>query len=590
MKRLLSNVAVALVALYSLAVVLSAASAFWKTPGKFGFTSDYGATVRAVTPGGPAARAGITAGDRIRLSATPFEERRYVAGVGAPVPPGAVVHVRIFAGDVARDVRLVAVPAPLAPADRWTLVLVCVSSLIFIAVGTLLIIVRPSKATWGFGLYCLLALPADAIPLNFPSASVALFAILAYDIVQNLGVVGLVLFTLEFPHPLEGPRRALLRRWLPALFVVLAVMTLYPDVSNLIAGIGAQRENVALQLTFGLVFALAMVVLFDTFRHVDIDERERVRWLLAGFAVGLLTNYIGTTLFFSTFIVANPPAWLINTLVSLNVLLPLTVAHAVIRHRVLDINFVIGRALMFTALTTVLAAVFGILDWLFGHVLEDFRLSRLLAAALSIAVAFAFGHLEKITMKTVEAMFFRKRRAAEAHVERSIRALPHARSRELIQGAIVDDVADTLEIASAALYRLNAGGAFERTASRGWSDADCALLDDTDPLVLMMRAESRLIQLDDLPWTRADLPGDGRAPHAAVPMLSHAELAGFMLYGAHPDGASLDPDELAQIGRLVTAAGLAFDQLDAQHLRAENERQAATIAELRARLDELRRA
>jgi hypothetical protein len=97
----------------------------------------------------------------------------------------------------------------------------------------------------------------------------------------------------------------------------------------------------------------------------------------------------------------------------------------------------------------------------------------------------------------------------------------------------------------------------------------------------MLHAENRTIDVDELPWQRIDVPSEGREPHVAVPIRSHAELAGFVLYGGHSDGSSLDPDELGLLERLVTAAGLAFDQIDAQLLRAENERQAATIAELR---------
>jgi len=115
----------------------------------------------------------------------------------------------------------------------------------------------------------------------------------------------------------------------------------------------------------------------------------------------------------------------------------LTVAHAVVRHRVLDIDFVIGRALVYAVLTTLLAGLFGLLDWLFGSTLEELRLSRLAEAAIAISIAFAFDFLHTRTERGVEAVFFRKRRAAEARIARLARDLPDARSLAVIERALV---------------------------------------------------------------------------------------------------------------------------------------------------------
>jgi hypothetical protein len=582
MKRALSNVAVAVLAAYALGLIASAASAFWAVPGTLGFTTDYGATVRAVTPGGPAARAGIVAGDAIRLSATPFDERRYVSGIGAPVPAGTSVDFNVVDEGIARDVRLRAVPAPLAVADRWTLLIACVSSLVFIAVGALLILLRPSPATWGFGFYCLLALPVAAYPLAIPDGRTALVATLVYDVVQNIGLAGLLLFALSFPQPLDLAWRNRLRKALPAIAIVLALMTLYPDVQNLLRGAPAGFENRILQLTFGAVFAVAIAIVWDTYRRTAFDARERVQWVLIGVGVGLIANYIGTTLYFSTLIVSNPPVWLVNVLLSLNVLLPLAVAHAVVRHRVLDVNFVIGRALVFAVMTTALAATFSLLDWVFGSVLEDFRLSRVLAAVISIGIAFAFSHVEKLADAAIETVFFRKHRTAEAALERLIHALPHAASVQMIEAALVGDVVAMYGVASAAFYRAAAGGAFVCTASAGERDGDPPAA--SEALVAALRDSDGILDLDALPAERGRPTLAGHDPLIAVPMRSHAELAGFVLYGGHANGSELDPDERVLLERLVIAAGLAFDRIEAQRLRSENERQTALIAELRARL------
>lgn len=589
MKRAVSNAVVLILIAYALLSLVSAASAFWSPPGTMGLTTDYGSSVRFVRPGSPADLAGIREGDELRIDRTPFDQRRYVAGVGAPIEPGTELDLYVVHGADLRHVRLIAVPAPLATADAFTLFISCLASVIFIVVGGGLILIRPNVTTWGFGLFCLLGLPVDSFQMRIPDARWALASTFCFDIVQNIGVAGLVMFTLEFPHPLHVPWRRAVRRWLPLLAVFMMALTLYPDVKNLVFGQPAQTENVVLQFTFGAVYLLTIVILIDTYRRIALDDRERVRWVIVGFAVGLVTNYIGNTLFFTAVFFTHPAAWLVNALLSLNVLLPLAVAHAVVRHRVLDFDFVIGRALIFAVLTTLLTVVFGLLDWLSGRFLEDFRLSHVLAAGISICVALTFGRLERFTSDAVEAMFFRKRRAAEAHIERSIAALPHARTDAVVLTELTTDAGATLEITSAAVFRIDAGGTFARTESVGWDAANCAVLDDSDPLVLMMRSEMRLIDTEELPWRRSDVPHANGRPHSVFPLRSHAELAGFVMYGGHRDGGTLDPDELGLLDRLVTAAGLALDQIAARKLREDNEEQQRTIVDLRARLDELRR-
>jgi hypothetical protein len=93
---------------------------------------------------------------------------------------------------------------------------------------------------------------------------------------------------------------------------------------------------------------------------------------------------------------------------------------------------------------------------------------------------------------------------------------------------------------------------------------------DDDALVVALRARDRVVDLECLGWHGAGTPNDARKPALAVPMYANAALTGFALYGAHIGGAAIDSDEAAQLERLADAASLAFEQLDAQQLRAEN--------------------
>jgi hypothetical protein len=587
--RVFRIVVVVLFVAYALAGVVAAASVFWEPAGTIGITTDYGGNVRAIDPGSPADAAGLLAGDRIDLATIPFEERRYVAGVGATIPIGQAVHLGFVRNGAARNVVLTAVPYRMTTSDRTSLLLECVASLIFTVVGAALIVLRPTEATWGFGLYCLLVLPTAAYPFRLPSAATAFALISFYDIVQNVGNIGLLLFALDFPQPIAAPWRLWIRRALPLIFVVLAAMTWYPDIRNLIYGRPAEIENRTLQLAFGVVSALAIFIQWDTYRRTPLGERERLRWVLAGFGVGLTASYVGNLLEFSSLVPINPPIWLINVLTSLNVLLPLAVAHAVVRHRVLDINFVISRAIVYASLTATLAGVFAVSDWLIGRMLEDFRLSLLTDAATSIGIAFAFDALHKRVESWVDGIFFRSRRQAELRMQQLARVLPQARAEKVVDDALAIEASDALALTSAAIFRLAGEAGFTRVSSAGWLDAQCKSLDDGDLLVLALRAGTPSVRLAQLPWRRTDVPHGAGAPIVGVAVRARGELFGVALYGAHPSGGDIDPSELALLESLAHAAGVAYDELDAARLREENAAQSSQIGELTARLDELRR-
>ena len=320
-------------AVVSLAV---SASFLWTPQGTLGLTADYGGLITSVEPGSPAANAGVSAGDRIVLRATPFESRPKLAGVVTPIAVGTAVPFRLYHDGTERDLTLVAVENELSTPARVTMVLDLSSTVVFIVVGTLLILMRPSVVTWGFGLYCLLINPVIPAFSRFPSASAHMLYVGIYDIIQNIGTVGLIVFALNFPRPVGVRWRKTLDAALVGLFLLLAAWTLWVDVAMNVFAIPVARTNFLLQLAFGIVDLLAIFLLTSTYLNGPKEDRPRLRWVLVGFYVGLVCTYAGTLLYYTAS--SSTPAWLDNLLIAMQVTLPITVAYAVIRHRVIEIT------------------------------------------------------------------------------------------------------------------------------------------------------------------------------------------------------------------------------------------------------------
>lgn len=242
-------------------------------------------------------------------------------------------------------------------------------------------------------------------------------------------------------------------------------------------------------------------------------------------------HYVGSTLLFSSLVTVTPPAWLTNVLISLSVVLPLAAAHAVVRKRVLDVNFAVSRALVYGALTACLAATFEFLDWLFGTVLDEFRLSRLFEAAISVAIAFALDSVHG----RGRSVFARLRRAVPA-----CSGYHDARRRQ-------------------------------RVAARA------ARRPQRDPRRVVAVATRRR-------------PDRRRVPHARRAAAPARHPARIHALRGHTGCGDLDPQEIETLEHLAHGASGGLDVIDGERVRAAFAEQRVAIAALEARVDETSRA
>jgi hypothetical protein len=81
----------------------------------------------------------------------------------------------------------------------------------------------------------------------------------------------------------------------------------------------------------------------------------------------------------------------------------------------------------------------------------------------------------------------------------------------------------------------------------------------------MLLADERIVWLDEV---RSQLDADNAAIYTlAVPVTVRHELVSFTLYGAHANGAQLDPEEAAMLEDLAREASRAYDHVEAVRTR-----------------------
>ena len=88
------------------------------------------------------------------------------------------------------------------------------------------------------------------------------------------------------------------------------------------------------------------------------------------------------------------------------VLMPICIAYAVFRLRVLDVNFVLNRALVYGVLSLGVIAFISILDWFFSRVVALGRFAIGLELLATIAIGFLLDRIDRSVEGFVEARSF----------------------------------------------------------------------------------------------------------------------------------------------------------------------------------------
>ena len=86
---------------------------------------------------------------------------------------------------------------------------------------------------------------------------------------------------------------------------------------------------------------------------------------------------------------------------------------------------------------------------------------------------------------------------------------------------------------------------------------------------------------------RALLYVNARSRHSRASYSGAARTAAIVFYGAHLHGEALDPDEVRIIAGLAAGAAAAYDRIEAEALRKDNEAMKNEVDSLRTRLAEI---
>ena len=533
-------------------------------------------TVSGVDP--PAERAGLKAGDRIFISSLDLGRRMVMGGRRYP-PYWKSLSFQI---QRASQQRLITIQYRPRRYSAWELYYFVVFStlvmLIVLVIGTLLVLLRPSAATWGWYLWSLYVsgsglanpFPPATIGLSFLPASFHLVLTELFVLLAPAGAFGLLIFAMYFP---DRQPQGLLRVFAgiaPYFFVPLALLLLIHDYLMYRCFCDPDWMSDIPSLLNVAVVALSIVVLALSYARSHAVERQRIRWMAPALALSFVPLILLPVM--SLAMQAQPnaaAAWKIGApiydldswLQPLFILPSLAVAYTILRHRIYDIEFVLSRTVVYSLFLIAAIGVFIAIDFAFTSFFHGSRGELAIDVAVALGLGFWMRGIHGRAIDFVDRVLFRQRYEARMRLKAVSDAVVSAESLPAIEEIVTSGAAAALGLASAVFFRRVADGGLLREIGFGWPvGVPWHLLPD-DRLVALLDKPEPWIDLKELGWERTRL-SPPQEPVLAVPMQAGGRVIGVTLYGSRIDGALSSPDEVRGLVDLARHAASAYLLLD----------------------------
>ena len=565
------------VGLSALFIGLTLPNAWLPVGSDFGTNVDSRFKVVSVIPGSLPASAGLRAGDQIDPASTDLAGRALLKNAFL-LREGQSVRYSVVHGGVKRQV-VVTQPA-IKPGDYLLGIIKRTSATLFIITAATLVLLRPSVMLWGFFLFALGSTHGTPLILKWVNDTVgSVGGAIADPLWDLLGTLGLLLFGTHFPAPATRGIRAAIDRSIPILVALVVIAEVPYTLFMLGVSVPPEWAVVAAYVP-AIAYTLGIIALLSGFFEAQGAARQRLRWVVAGFAV-----YWGAVLYLKLAPLfpneAWPTAWSdaglsYDALNGLVLFIPLAVAYAVLKHHVLDINFVIGRGLVYAILTSFAVATFAIIEWLLGGVLAQTRLAAAGEVVAAVAIGFGLNGMHARVDRFVDAVIFRKRHLAEQRMARVAAGLPHAESYASIAELVVREPLEALGLRSGAFFRRLDDGVFHCESAIGIAVDQNVIIRTDEALVTHLHGERGYVTLAHVGWAFPIATDPAAAPVFAFPLFVRHDLRAIAFYGGHDTGEAIDPDELRALNGLCAGASSALDHVAA--------------VELAQRLEELRQA
>ena len=228
------------------------------------------------------------------------------------------------------------------------------------------------------------------------------------------------------------------------------------------------------------------------------------------------------------------------------------VTYALLRRRVLDIDFIVSRTLAVAILSALVVGSFALLEWLLGTVLAGVSHATgwIANAALALVLGLSLNPMHKRADAFIDFVFFRKRHEDERALLDFSKESAYVTDAQVLLDQTLDKLRRHTDARDAAILMESAG---TYAVVRSYGGVTAPAVDENDPAVLALKAWHR--SLDPHRYAGA-LCGA-----LALPMVARGRLLGAIVLGERIGGEAYAPDEIEALSQFAHGVGSSLDAL-----------------------------
>jgi two-component system, NtrC family, sensor kinase len=440
---------------------------FWKA-------APQGLVAGRVAPGGPAALAGVRVGDvLLALDGDEAAGPEQVQQRLSRTEPGTRLTYMLLREEERRSFQVAV--KPLSKGNVTLFYYLSLFGFFSLVVGTIVMLRRPpDRAALHFYAICLLFFLMYSTSYT-GKLNLADWTLLWSD---TLAILFLPVVFLHFCLSFPERRLSHSRGWLIPAAYMPALALAGAAVASQVLFVTTNGNEALWQITaaidrwkpiyFATLFSVSFVILLRSYRRArSLTARKQMQWLVWGTGAGVLPFF---AFYAIPFVLGRPPrpAMELAGFVPL-ALIPLSLAYAVVKYRLMDVELIFRRTLVYILATAAIIGICLVAVNLFQATLagDDEPHVTLVAVLCTLVVILLFTPVKSRVQEGIDRLFFRERYSSRRSLLRLSQDLNADLDLARMAERLLEGVRAALGVPSLAVFLPDDDGAFAIFRSQG---------------------------------------------------------------------------------------------------------------------------